>query len=211
MIIQKVDTRLFQHNFGSYMSQNNSHFGYIPIPKNASSTLKKFFKGTVSYKFDYNYYTESNREFVVCLRDPLDRWFTGIAEYFDKGFKEIDISNKEMLKFIFTRKIFDAHTEPQVNFLANLYMDNIYFFKFGNNLIENIGKFAREKLLIDQDRVHINMNESWRNVSMDTPKQKNIDILKNYAILNPYLVEEIKNYYSEDYKLFNGVTYYGTN
>lgn len=208
MIIGSIPTKSYAHELGSYMSLNDSKFGYIPIPKNASTTLKFLFKNTIRFSNGYNYHNESNKNFVVCLRDPLDRWYTGVIEHFDRRFKDTDISNPEVLEHIFNKKKFDAHTEHQINFLSNLSTDNIYFFKFGANLLENISRFLIENLNVYKNNAIINIS---KNISIGTPKQEKIDFLKKYAILNPHLVDDIKDYYSEDYKLFNSVEYYGTN
>ena len=68
------------HIQGQCMSHADSQYMYINIPKNASSWTKPNLLDH-SWEF-YNYRTDNlDKQALVVLRDPVDRWISGIAEF----------------------------------------------------------------------------------------------------------------------------------
>lgn len=212
MIIHKSNSLLYSgHMYGSYMSNESTDYAYIPIPKNASSYLKYFFEFGWDWKYNFNYYENSNKKFLVLLRDPVSRWLAGVVEYFYREHPNMVIKGETFLNFIFERIVFDEHNFPQVNFLHGLESEKLIIFKFDDNIDSNIEKFvtssfndpswSTRKLTLIFDK-----NES----AQVKIKKTNIDILKLHLKTNPKYLHALKEFYKEDYNLINSVNYYGT-
>ena len=85
---------------------------YVYIPKNASSWTKPNLRDW-GWQF-YNYHTDQlNKTAIVVLRDPVERWLSGIAEYFALYQNTTNdlVDNKSLQQIIFDRITFDDHTE----------------------------------------------------------------------------------------------------
>lgn len=212
MIIKKSPSLLFMgHNFFDYMSNENTKYAYIPIPKNASSYLKIFFESGWGWTYDFNYYENSNKKFIVCLRDPINRWLAGVVEYFFREHPYMVLEGETFLKFICQRVIFDEHTIPQVNFIDGLDDSNLIFIKFNDSIGSTIDKFVTEHFN-DSDwktrklALSIDKNDSNKHII----KQTNLENLKTFLQENPKLIYNIKKFYKEDYDLINSAKYYGT-
>lgn len=136
------------HHMGDGMvSQDGQHF-YVNIPKNASSFIKSCLE-SLDFKYSNIQYHHSATPIVV-LRDPIDRWVSGIYEYllmyhvnlvdglcepYCRG--KLDFAplfNQELLMaVIFDRITFDDHTERQVAFLQNIDLNKSKFLIYGQN------------------------------------------------------------------------------
>jgi len=221
MLIPKIESYykypLFTYDFGSYFSSESSIHGYIHIPKNASTYTKNIFRSGLNFKTVKNYYVSpAEGTLLVIVRDPVERWVSGISEYFWSQHLSIDIDNKTLLKFITERIVFDEHTEPQVNFLSGLDTDQLTFIRLDNKFKSNLEHFISEILKMKNWRWKLGQNEP--NTILDLSpnissahdiKSRNVDILKNYLETNISIKEHIKNYYSKDYELFENINYYG--
>ena len=79
------------HVFGECMSHPDRDLMYIHIPKNASSWTKpnllhwgwQFY----NYHHSYNFY---QKHAIVVLRDPVERWLSGIGEYMYSYHRNLD-------------------------------------------------------------------------------------------------------------------------
>lgn len=211
MIIEKSDLpkKYFNHELGQFYSKEDEKYAYIPIPKNASSLLKYIFRSKYKWKniFNYKFSDTSDKIFLVCFRDPIDRWTTGIAEYIYRNHKDCDLNNKDLLKFIFERIIFDEHTEPQVNFIHGLDTSNIIFFKHEKVINNILKKFIN---------THIDKNFNWEidaplklnSSGMKSNKTNNVNILKQEIFSNLYYHNMLTDIYQKDMELMNSVNFY---
>ena len=160
------------HPHGYMLTQNECKFGFIRISKNGSTAIShvpefKLKKWCPIQGFKGNVY--------AALRDPVDRFFSSIPETLmryrhpdvsvSKNTKSQDInvsydvydfllrvkSNKldqfllQYIEFIKGCGYFDAHHEPQVNFITDLNGDlynDIFLFDIdqSNNALTTIGK-----------------------------------------------------------------------
>jgi hypothetical protein len=216
MKITKAESRYFFRPLGTYYSSSNPEYGYIPIWKNASTYCKDFFKVGWNWTTVYNYHEQlPTKKLLVCLRNPLERWISGVAEYFWHDHPNIDLDNQALLEFVSERIVFDEHTEPQVNFFYNLELDKLIFIKIDSNFINNLELFASEILQSKNWRWHKAQNgETLKsfatNKSVDIPKKlRNVSILNNYLKSNPLLEDKIREFYEKDFSIYESVTYYG--
>jgi hypothetical protein len=192
------------HVMGECMSHPNSDLMYVYIPKNASSWTKPNLKDW-GWEF-YNYHTDNlNKHAVVVLRDPVDRWLSGIAEYLALYHPTMQYPFQETIDLIFDRICFDDHTEKQVKFLHKLDTDNCTFFicdkeyrnNFSNFVTENLGENKYYKYDLQHVSEHCPIRSRFKRIF-----QKLLDN-------NPKYLENVRNYYAADYKLIDSVKLYG--
>jgi len=191
------------HLYGECMSHWDSEYMYVYIPKNASSWTKPNLKD-FGWEF-YNYHIDKlDKHALVVLRDPVDRWLSGIAEYFTLYHPAFDSWTTDVFDLTFDRVCFDDHTERQIKFLHGLDTDRCTFFEF-NNYRENFSRWITE---------HYGENKydryEFQHVSDKSPERKKFKNIFNRELQNSKYLEQIKNFYAEDYNLINSVKYYGS-
>ena len=130
------------HIFGECMSHNDSEYMYVYIPKNATSWTKP---NLLDFGWEfYNYHTDNlNKTALVVLRDPVERWLSGIAEYlylYHRDFITSDL-NKAVRELVFDKIAFDDHTERQLYFIEGLDPAKCIFFKFGSEYRSQFSEF----------------------------------------------------------------------
>jgi hypothetical protein len=191
------------HCYGECMSHQDSAYMYVYIPKNASSWTKPNLKD-FGWQF-YNYHTDNlNKHALVVLRDPVDRWLSGIAEYFALYHPTFDTWTTDAFDLTFDRVCFDDHTERQVKFLHGLDTDNCVFFDF-NNYRQAFSHWISE---------HYGKNKydsyEFQHVSENSPERKKFKEIFKRKLENSKYLEQIKNFYEQDYKLINQIKFYAT-
>lgn len=193
--------------YGTYLSNDESNIGYVPIQKNASTYLTEFFKQNLGWTKEYSYLIEQKQKYIVVLRDPFQRWYAGVAQYLEYYHKYLDIDNEFILTFICQRVVLDAHTEPQVNFLESLVVPNIIFFRLDKDFDTNLHQYLSEENLIGNISSEV---ELFKNTgSKMHTKVQVYEILERFLKKNPKYVFHIKNMYKSDYDLINAVKFYG--
>lgn len=194
------------HTFGQCMSKADSDLMYINIPKNASSWTKP---NLLDWGWEfYNYRTDGlNKHAMVVLRDPVDRWLSGIAEYLT--LYHPNFGNGEWTEhnfnLVFDRVCFDDHTDIQVKFIDGIDTDNCTFFWFGDNYRQNFHQF-----LTDHNMPNKYQRYDYQHVSDNEPIRKNFKELFKAHLQVPKYLDQIKSYYRADYELINQVKFYGT-
>ena len=191
------------HVFGECMSRKDIGLMYVYIPKNASSWTKPNLKDW-GWEF-FNYHTDNlNKHALVVLRDPIDRWVSGIAEYLTLYHPNIQYPFQDTIDLIFDRICFDDHTEKQVKFLHGLFSDQCTFMMCNDQYRENFSKFIAEKLGDNKYNKY-----EYQHVSDNSPDRKRFKLIFQRLLdENPKYVEKVKNYYYEDYKLIDTVEFY---
>lgn len=185
------------HVFGECMSQPNTDLMYINIPKNAS-TWTKLILTDYAWEF-YNYHTDQlTKHAIVILRDPIDRWLSGIAEYMYLYHPNSDPALWQEL--IFERIAFDDHTESQVLFLQNIDVKNCTFFMCDINLKKNLLNFLNKHNSTVQTDQHVTADSAER------LRFKNF--FKQALELNSKYKQQVKQYFEKDYTLINSVEFY---
>lgn len=193
--------------YGTYLSNDESNIGYVPIQKNASTYLTEFFKQNLGWTKEYNYLNDPKEKYIVVLRDPFQRWYAGVAQYLEYYHKYLDIDNEFILTFICQRVVLDAHTEPQVNFIEYLRVPKITFFRLNKDFDTNLYQYLSNNNLLNNNSNELELFKN-KGSEMHT-KVKVYDILERFLKKNPKYVHHIKNIYKADYDLINVVKFYG--
>ena len=194
------------HTFGECMSKSDSDLMYVNIPKNASSWTKP---NLLDFNWEiYNYHTDNlyHKTAMIVLRDPVERWASGIAEYLylyhrdwtDQAF------TAELLDLIFDKIAFDDHTEKQVYFIEGLDLSRCVFFWFDDNYRKNFSNF-----LIENQMPNRYWNYEKQHVSNNEPIRKKFKEIFVEALENSKYLHQIQQYFKQDYDLINSVKFYG--
>jgi len=196
------------HKYGECMSHNDSTLMYVHIPKNASSWTKPNLKD-FGWQF-YNYHSDNlyNKHALVVLRDPVERWVSGIAEYLTLYHSKLDPAHlgRAFFDIIFDRVTFDDHTERQVKFLHGLDTSNCTFIWCDELYRTNFSDFI--KTYYGENKYN---QYEYQHVSELSPQRKQFkDIFIRALEQNSKYLTQIKNHFEEDYKLIKQVKFYGT-
>lgn len=190
------------HVWGECMSHPDIDLMYVYIPKNASSWTKPNLKD-YGWQF-YNYHTDMlDKHALVALRDPVDRWVSGIAEYFALYHQDFELLNVETIKLIFDRITFDDHTDKQVNFLTHLNTDECTFIYCDDNYSKNFSGFISKYYGTNKYAKY-----EWQHVSDESPIRKKFKSIISYWLTMPNYLDRIKHHFKDDYKLINSVNFY---
>jgi len=206
------------HKVGQFFSSPCNRFAYIPIPKCASTWASKFLttgldwlisdskniKTPIGSLFYEETYSCTDAHKLVILRNPLDRWASGMAQYLAMKHPGILVKTRELQDFIFGRIDFDPHTVPQVNYLSDLDTDDITFFRFDDKLEQNLKTWIKTNTYKESDiEVFRNDSKTIKNKYMATQN------LKSLLECNDVWLEAVKTYYKLDIELYNTVKFYG--
>ncbi len=196
------------HVFGECMSHPDTNFMYINIPKNASSWTKPNLK---DWGWEnYNYHTDNlyHKHAMVVLRDPVERWLSGIAEYMYLYHRNLDSAHLSNIFFdlVFDRIAFDDHTEQQVLFIERLNLDNCTFFWCGSQYRELFSHFLNSRGMTNRY-----FNYDYQHVTEDDPVRKEFkQIFKQVLEKNSKYITNLDCFFSKDYKLIRSIRFYGT-
>jgi len=201
------------HPYGMcYYSKNiykhNIKCVYINIPKNASTWTKNFLIKHYGWDTidDYNNKRLLGTKKIVILRDPIDRWISGLHHYFFLN-KITPSWSKDFLDLCFNVLLFDEHTDHQVNYLNNLRTKDCIFFYVNESLKNNIRHFCDKQGWVKNS---VNFNDiEYKNTNHIN--KENVKKLKSLIENNPKYKEKLENFYKNDYSLIRAVKFYAPN
>jgi hypothetical protein len=192
------------HVYGECMSRPGIDLMYIYIPKNVSSWTKP---NLLDWDWEfYNYHTDNLRKHaLVVLRDPVERWLSGIAEYLTLYHCDMQVPVRETEQLIFDRITFDDHTERQVKFLQGIDTDNCTFMWCDDSYRANFSNFASNYL--GSNKYH---KYNYQHVSEDSADRKRFkNIFRNLVDNNEPYRKRIQQHFAADYELIQQVKFYG--
>lgn len=196
------------HTFGQSHSKVDLDLMYVNIPKNASTWTKDILS-SLGWEI-YNYHLDKNytKQAMVVLRDPIDRWLTGIAEYLTLYHPSVNVDalTPFSLDLIFDRVSFDDHTEQQIYFIDRLDLNNCVFFKCDNSYRQNFTNFLSSNGITGDwttKEYQYSINENFRKVELKNFFEKQIS-------QHPRYLNQLKNHFKNDYLLIESVKFYGS-
>jgi len=207
-----------------YDHKTNRSFVFVPIPKNASSWTKNVFKDALHFNYVTNGLQDrlpdhinpsailtSKREYVVVLRDPVDRWVTGIAQMLGSS----EIKNfKSFAKLVDNPIVENNHVEPQCSFLNNLEVKHTTFFDTNNNYTKKLFMWAEEMNIKHLLSVPDVLGDSENSFNLSNKKSKEwcnfINDLKLFLQENKECYDKVRTAYHQDIHLRESINFYGT-
>jgi hypothetical protein len=133
------------------------------------------------------------------LRDPIDRWCSGITQYLYNS--KQDLSADE----IFDKITFDDHTDLQTYFLQGVDLDKTTFMLVNDNLKANLNNWIYNRAYRTNVDIAIQYNASGDDDRWTT-KEYYVKLLEQ----NPDLVLKLQQHFELDYKLIGSVKFYET-
>jgi len=192
---------------------------FVSIPKNASTWVGEnyFHQGNncenLKY-YDIENIVKINRcKFIVILRDPLDRWISGMTQMiYTEPYQPFEqVNNMHIDTFdwetVIATVAYDNHTQKQINFTRVVLFENIIWLKFDDHLKENFIDLMSSYgiQLINNEGDANNAANITKNHDVKTSvMEKIIDALNQH----PEYSQKIIEYYHEDYALINSVEFY---
>jgi hypothetical protein len=189
--------------YSPVITQNDKML-YVNIPKNASTWVKRRLE---SLDWTYGNYIERgffDNTFLVVLREPIDRWISGIAEYFVQYHPRIRVFTNDMLDIIFDRIALDDHTERQCYFLNDLPVDRAVFFDCTDKLKYNFSDYFTQLRIVNDFDTH----EPDYATDVHSPQHYYKSLFADYVYNNPKYLEKLKNYFWPDFQLIEQVNFY---
>lgn len=186
------------HRLGECWVDEVNNISYIHVPKNASSFVKGVLIGCGGFWHHSEKLVNSN-ENLVMLRDPIDRWCSGITQYLYNN--KLDLSIDEIFKYI----TFDDHTESQKYFLQEVDLKKTTFMLVNDNLRNNLNDWVYDRGYRTNVDIAIEYNASSED-DRQTTKEYYVKLLEQ----NTDLVLKLKKHFEADYALINRVKFYGT-
>jgi hypothetical protein len=183
------------HQLGECWYNVDKHIIYINIPKNASSFVKGCLMGSKSSWVYYDHMMSADK-YLVVLRDPIDRWVSGIAQ-----FMAIESNKNIPLNDLVNNITFDDHTELQTYFLQGVDLDCCEFIRADKNLRTVLKQWLN-------DNGYVSNVDNVPNLNQGNETEKN-----KFAILvddNKQIKLKLAEHYAKDYELINRVKFYGT-
>lgn len=203
-------------SLGRY-SDEGSELAFVPIHKNAHTWGVDFF--SINYGFkriqDLTIDRQKDLRYIVFLRDPIERWYSGATQYLiDNFYSDVPddsdmILNKDMIKLMYSAVRLDAHTDLQRGYIMDLNIMDIYFFNIDESMfyfrftrwLNNSGKNFKLKKLEPYDK---HLGAERINQSTDSKlKLSLIKQLRQASADNPQYLTNLRNFYRPDYDLLH--------
>ena len=186
------------HRLGECWVDKKNNISYIHIPKNASSFVKGVLMGSGG-SWHHSETLVNSKENLVMLRDPIERWCSGITQYLYNSKKDLSVDE------IFDRITFDDHTDLQTYFLQGVDLSLATFMFVDTSLRKNLDDWISDRSYRTNVDIAIEYNAS-REDERATIKDYYIKLLDQ----NPDRVLKLKKHFETDYELINRVKFYGT-
>jgi hypothetical protein len=181
--------------FGFCLTDEHNFF-YIPIAKNASTHVSKNLRAFGWQPSNYSCNNSCNYDHlkpIVVLRDPIERWISGVFQYITLYHSNLTILSEDLLDFICHKIILDDHTEKQVYFCNYIKISDAIFFKQDLTLDNKI-----EKLL----------NKKFQFPALPSIAANSLIRRQLKKRLDNKLIQRLNLFYKDDFELINKVKFY---
>ena len=202
-LLNRLDSK--GHTFGACMTTLEQDLMYVNIPKNASSWTKPNLKDLGWVDFNYHYDRFYRKHAMIVLRDPINRWLSGICEYFALYHPTIDTSqfNSAFYDLLIDQVTVDDHTEKQFYFIEGLNYDRVTFFMCDENYRLDFSNFLKEHGYENKYQRY-----DYQHTTKECPIRSKFKKIFESLLLEPKYLDKIKEHYKRDYELLESVKFY---
>jgi hypothetical protein len=186
---------------------NKTGHMYLPILKNAHSWATSLLETNLQF-VNQNIFSREYPQlvkFIVILRDPIERWVSGAAEYLSKYDPDVCreiVNNDNFMKLLCDIGRLDLHTNRQLDVLYDIDIKQCVFFKCDSTLESTMYHFI--KTVAKRDSVipsnHYNMIEEG------TESKKIVYYALTERLQDKEYFDRVNNYLSPDIQLLEYVT-----
>jgi len=192
---------------------------FVSIPKNASTWVGENYFHNRNNAKNFMYTDIENIvkiyrcKFIVILRDPLDRWISGMTQMIytepDRHFSKINPMYIDTFDWetVIATVAYDNHTQKQIHFTRVVPFENIVWLKFDDNLEENFIDLMSSygvQLIKNDGNTDNAANITNNNDKKISVMNKIVSVLDQH----PEYSQKIIEYYHDDYALINSVKFY---
>ena len=137
----------------------------ILIPKNASTWFKHNLAPQGWQSRDYRH---CSGRCLVVLRDPVDRWFSGVVQFCARKFPQVQhhTITEEFVQVIFSQIELDEHTQSQFVFFRDADLDNTDFVWMEQNFVDGVKAWSGVTFA-QPDPVYTTAQDHWRQLLRD--------------------------------------------
>ena len=193
------------HQYGLCYVNPTSSLKYVNIPKCASTWTRQVFE-SLGWHMDIYRDHQSIRDLdsIVVLRDPVDRWLSGVCEYFTLYHPDIDTRqfNTAFFELLTDRVAFDDHTDKQVYFIDDLDLGKCKFFMCDGGYRD---KFSAYMTSLGVSNTYNQID--YKHTTSASPLRAKFKKIFEPVLHDSKYMNRIKAYYAEDYEL---IEKYGT-
>lgn len=137
------------HEFGSCQVNHEHRLVYVNIPKNATEWTKQYFPGESANFITDTWDQGKNYRYLVPIRNPENRWYSGVIEYFDRysgiRYDPNFLNNLDVIKLLLTMGPTDEHTELQFMFIKELDLTRTTFFWCDEKYSADITQYLKDR------------------------------------------------------------------
>lgn len=186
---------------------------WIDIPKCASTTIK--------HELDRLKWTQivcsrdslpNNLHYFAVVRDPIDRWYSGVCEYIWQAYRRSSSSesfssyvDQTLTNFstelLFDAMVFDLHTIHQSYFLSGIDLSKTTLFRFGDSLNTSLTTWFDENQLA----------HNWARAGHKYPSGAEKIFLREFLLRlpnHPQHHQRVTTWFSYELGIFENLKYY---
>jgi len=172
----------------------------VPIPKNGSTSIPYILpESTLIISNEDEILLDATA--LIILRDPIERWFSGIAQFYHAERFNNKFLKDDLLDSIYNRAIndiaLDPHTYIQTSFFKDIQCQGHIFFYMLDKFKTNSKKWRAKNNI----HFHFDKWENLNNSKSSITKIKMINYLKQRVTAQD--LKKIRDYYADDYLIIN--------
>lgn len=184
------------HRLGECWRDDSRDLTYVHVPKNASSFVKGVLIGARGH-WHHSETLVNGQENLVILRDPIDRWCSGIVQY------QHNTGINLHLQETFETVTFDDHTELQTYFLQGVDLDRTTFMMIDSGFRDRLQRWMDAHGYVRDVGMALQYN-----ASSDDHRGERKDYYTRLVSTCSGLAYRLQEHFADDYKLIESVKFY---
>jgi hypothetical protein len=206
--IQKTAPKYYPPIGGNIYSAKigSIHYAYLPILKNAHCWVSKLFEENLCFTRKELRKLGLRRRYIIILRDPVERWVAGIAQYmsgYDLDFCTELFTNERFIKFLFELGRLDTHSNRQLDVIFHYNINKCIFFKCDDSLEDELCSFIRT-LRNDNNLI---INDNYHRYDEGSESKRFVYEILKEKLLDPEYLQKVQKYVDPDVQLLDYITH----